>query len=289
MEDKVIVITGASSGIGESAARLLRAQGANVVVVGRSAKTAEVARELDSPYYLADFTKLDDVRRLAEELRRNFPRIDVLANNAGGVMSNRRVLTVDGFEMTIQVNYLAAFLLTNLLLETLIASRAAVIATSSLAQRGAGKLDPGDFTLADNYGQQGAYGKAKLMDVLFAKELNARYHSAGISAAAFHPGVVRTDFSKEFGGGWDFIYKSFIRHLLISPRKAPTPWYGWRPLNRTGIGSRVSTTRRGNPSHPAGRPRIRGSRTTFGNRPRGHLASISPSCDVVCCSPRTGA
>jgi NAD(P)-dependent dehydrogenase (short-subunit alcohol dehydrogenase family) len=219
MEDKVIVITGASSGIGESAARLLRAQGANVVVVGRSAKTAEVARELDSPYYLADFTKLDDVRRLAEQLRRNFPRIDVLANNAGGVMSNRRVLTVDGFEMTIQVNYLAAFLLTNLLLETLIASRAAVIATSSLAQRGAGKLDPGDFTLADNYGQQGAYGKAKLMDVLFAKELNARYHSAGISAAAFHPGVVRTDFSKEFGGGWDFIYKSFIRHLLISPQK----------------------------------------------------------------------
>jgi NAD(P)-dependent dehydrogenase (short-subunit alcohol dehydrogenase family) len=83
---------------------------------------------------------LDDVRTLAARLKKDFPRIDVLANNAGGVMGER-TLTVDGHEMTIQVNHLAPFLLTSLLLDTLIASKATVIATSSLAHTGASKLD----------------------------------------------------------------------------------------------------------------------------------------------------
>src|SRR5208283_2113543 len=121
MKDKVIIITGASDGIGAAAARLLKAQGAHVVIVGRSPqKTEKVASELNVPYYLADFAKLNDVRKLAAQLKMDFPRIDVLANNAGGVMGGERMLTVDGHEMTIQVNYLAPFLLTNLLLDTLI-------------------------------------------------------------------------------------------------------------------------------------------------------------------------
>ncbi len=218
LKGKTIIITGASDGIGEAAARLLKARDANVIVVGRSPeKTKKVAGELNAPYYLADFAKLIDVRKLASQLKKDFPRIDVLANNAGGIMSSKRMLTADGFELTIQVNHLAPFLLTNLLLDTLISSKATVIATSSIGHLSAGKLDPEDFKLEHDYSQQSAYGKGKLMNILFARELHERYHSRGISAASFHPGVVRTGFSAEFGGGWNFVYTSFLNSLMLSP------------------------------------------------------------------------
>lgn len=217
MSDKVVIITSASDGIGAAAARLLKAQGAHVVIVGRSPqKTQAVASELNAPYYLADFTRLNDVRTLATQLRNSYPRIDVLANNAGGVMGER-TLTVDGHEMTIQVNHLAPFLLTNLLLDTLIASKASVIATASSAHMGAGKLDIDDIDLEHGYTRQSAYGKAKLMNILFTKELHRRYHAQGIAAAAFHPGVVRTSFYSEFGGGFSLVYTTFIKRFLLSP------------------------------------------------------------------------
>jgi NAD(P)-dependent dehydrogenase (short-subunit alcohol dehydrogenase family) len=221
MKDKVIVITGGSDGIGAAAAGLLKSQGNHVVIVGRSLqKTEKVASELSVPYYIADFAKLDDVRKLAAQLKKDLPRIDVLANNAGGIMGGKRMLTVDGHEMTIQVNYLAPFLLTNLLLDTLIASKATVIATSSVGHTGAGKLDLDDIDMEHGYTRMSAYGKAKLMDILFTKELHRRYHAQGIAAAAFHPGIVRTSFASEFGGGGvSLIYRSFINHLLLSPAK----------------------------------------------------------------------
>jgi len=181
-------------------------------------KTKKIADLIDAPFYLADFTRLDDVRKLASELKKDFPRIDVLANNAGGVMGER-TLTADGHEMTIQVNHLAPFLLTNLLLDRLIASRASVIATASFAHRSAGKLNLDDFEIEHGYRRTKAYGKAKLMNILFTRELHKRYHDKGISAAAFHPGTVRTSFSSEFGGSWNLIYGSFLKRILIDPSK----------------------------------------------------------------------
>ena len=238
MSDRVVVITGASDGIGAAAARILKARGDHVVIVGRSQeKTQRVASELDAPFYLADFSNLDDVRRLAERLRTEFPRIDVLANNAGGVMGGR-MLTIDGFELTMQVNHLAPFLLTSLLLDTLISSRASVIATSSLANRRAGKLDPDDLTLAHGYSAQDAYCKAKLMNILFCKELNRRYRAQGLAAASYQPGVVRTNFSSEFGGSFAVFYTSFLKYVLRSPDKGAetlvwlattTPDHDWQP------------------------------------------------------------
>jgi NAD(P)-dependent dehydrogenase (short-subunit alcohol dehydrogenase family) len=214
-----VVITGASDGIGAAAARLLRARGDRVILVGRSAtKTEAVARELDSPFYLCDFANLDEVRTLGERLGTDLARIDVLANNAGGIMGGR-LLTVDSNELTIQVNHLAPFLLTNLLLDTLIASSASVIATSSLINRRAGKIDLSDMTLAHGYSAQDAYAKAKLMNILFARELHLRYHAHGLNAAAFNPGVVRTSFSSEFGGSFSWVYSSALKHLLRSPEK----------------------------------------------------------------------
>ena len=104
MTSKTIVITGASDGIGAAAARALHRKGHQVVVVGRSPeKTRAVAQELGVESYVADFTDLDAVRALAQQLRTAFPRIDVLANNTGGVFGDRRK-TVDGHEKTLQVN-----------------------------------------------------------------------------------------------------------------------------------------------------------------------------------------
>lgn len=219
MSGRVIVITGASDGIGAAAARNLNARGDQVVIVGRSVeKTQRVAHELDVPFYLADFSNFDDVRALARQLTTDLPRIDVLANNAGGVMGGR-LLTIDGYELTIQVNHLAPFLLTHLLLDTLITSRATVIATSSLANRRAGKIDPEDLTLAHGYSAQDAYCKAKLMNILFCQELNRRYHGQGLAAASYQPGVVRTNFSSEFGGSFAVFYTSFLKYVLRSPDK----------------------------------------------------------------------
>ncbi|MGC1419400.1 MAG: SDR family NAD(P)-dependent oxidoreductase [Acidimicrobiales bacterium] len=219
MTDQVVVITGASDGIGAAAARLLRAQGEHVILVGRSPdKTKQIAHELDSPFYLVDFADLDQVRSLAERLQSDAPRIDVLANNAGGMMGGR-LITVDGNELTLQVNHLAPFLLTNLLLETLIASQASVINTSSSYHRRAGTLDLNDLNLENGYSATHAYAKAKLMNILFTRELHERFHEAGVSAAAFHPGIVRTNFTKEFGGDARLLYSGPASTFLRSPER----------------------------------------------------------------------
>jgi hypothetical protein len=127
MTSRTIVITGASDGIGAAAARRLSRNGDKVVVVGRSqSKTIAVAEELGADYFVADFADLSQVRALAEKIRCEYPRIDVLANNAGGLVSKPQV-SADGLEKTYQVNYLAPFLLTTELLDVLVESRATVL------------------------------------------------------------------------------------------------------------------------------------------------------------------
>ena len=161
MQNKIVIITGASDGIGAAAARLLHARGASVVIVGHSEqKTKAVARELNAPYYLADFAKLVEVRQLATQLRKDYPHIDVLVNNAGGVFGNRE-LTVDGHEKALQVNHLAPFLLTCLLMDILIDSKAVVINTSSAASRLLSDLDINDLEIENNYSPSKAYGNSK--------------------------------------------------------------------------------------------------------------------------------
>ena len=218
MESKTIIITGASDGIGKAAAEELKKQGHNVIIVGRSPeKTKKVADELKVPYHLADYTKLEDVYRLSKELDR-YDKIDVLCNNAGGVMADRKV-TVDGFEQTFQVNVLAGFLLTRLLIDKLIKSKAVVIQTSSIATNLFGAdFDGEDFLNEKNFSPFTAYGYAKLEDVLFTRELNARYREKGLSAVAFEPGVVRTNFAAEGKGFVKLCYHSPLKYLFtITP------------------------------------------------------------------------
>ncbi|MET0990769.1 MAG: SDR family NAD(P)-dependent oxidoreductase [Lacisediminihabitans sp.] len=234
MPGKTIVITGASDGIGAAAARQLTQQGERVVLVGRSPqKTEAVAREIGANWFLADFAELDDVRDLADKLLAAYPRIDVLANNAGGLMGDRTV-TVDGHELTFQVNYLAPFLLTSLLHERLVESEATVIATASAAGRIFGRVDLDDLENSQDYKPSRAYGTAKLEDIMYARELDRRCRASGISSASFHPGIVATNFAAGSTSQLRRFYGAGARRFLASPEKAADTLV-WLATTRPGI------------------------------------------------------
>ncbi len=193
------MITGASDGIGAAAARRLRRAGANVVVVGRSQnKTAALAAELDADYFVADFADLSAVRALADQIRSRYPRIDVLANNAGGLFTKAH-RTIDGHEMTLQVNYLAPFLLTTRLMDLLVDSRATVVNTTSSSHKLVPRVRISDLENTTGRRPSSAYALTKLAIVLFTRELHRRYHPAGLSAATFHPGYVNSNFGEASG------------------------------------------------------------------------------------------
>jgi NAD(P)-dependent dehydrogenase (short-subunit alcohol dehydrogenase family) len=213
---RVVIITGGSSGIGAAAARALRAQGAAVAITGRSVETARLAGEIGADAFVTDFAKLSDVRALAEQLLAKYPRIDVLANNVGGVIATRQV-TEDGHEKTFQVNHLGGFLLTLLLRERLEQSGAIVINTSSAAHR-MGRLDFNDLENTRDYSAWRAYGTAKLMNILHADEINRRFR--GVSGVSFHPGVVASGFAREGARLTRVLYESVLRRVfMISPQK----------------------------------------------------------------------
>lgn len=195
----VAVVTGASSGIGLAAAHALARLGWTVAMVGRDpdrlASAASRVRDAGPgtvEVFQADFCVLDDVRALADALRRRFDRIDVLANNAGAVVPGYR-RTVDGFEMTMQVNHLAPFLLTAELREMLRGGR--VVNTSSAAHL-RGRLDVRNFfDTTGRYRPLVVYGTAKLATLLFTAEAARRWPD--ILSVAFHPGVVRTRLGRD--------------------------------------------------------------------------------------------
>lgn len=216
MSGKTVVITGASAGIGAAAARQLFALGARVVVVGRNpAKTAAVAAEVGGESATADFAKLSEVRRLAAELLDRFPAIDVLANNAGGTFP-KPARTEDGHTLTFQTNHLAPYLLTRLLHERLVASKATIIATSSAAHA-VGHIDLDDLDAFPRVGGGfRAYGTSKLENILFARELQRRWGATGVRAASFHPGVVASEFGRD-SKLTGLVYKTPINRFMRSP------------------------------------------------------------------------
>ncbi|MEU7763802.1 SDR family NAD(P)-dependent oxidoreductase [Nocardia sp. NPDC049190] len=189
---KTVVVTGASSGIGAAAAARFADRGATVAVVGRAPqRTAEVAARVAAVPFIADYACFDEVRELAAALLDRYPRIDVLANNAGGAWPERTV-TVDGNELTFQVNHLSPFLLTNLLLERLLQSRARVVNTASTTYRMA-RLDLNTINApTGSFNQLGAYAATKLANILFTRQLARRTADTGLTAVAFHPGAVAT-------------------------------------------------------------------------------------------------
>ena len=216
---RTIVITGASDGIGAAAADLLAGEDTRLILVGRSpAKTRAVAERVGAEHHIADFERLDEVRDLADALLRSADRIDVLANNAGGLFSGP-TRTIDGFEKTFQVNHLAPYLLTNLMIDRLLESRAAVVNTSSVGARLLGRIDLEDLDTWDGFRPNRAYGNGKLANILFTRALHDRFHGRGLSSVAFHPGNVATSFASDTTSPLRLLYRSFLSAFLISPER----------------------------------------------------------------------
>jgi NAD(P)-dependent dehydrogenase (short-subunit alcohol dehydrogenase family) len=200
----LVLLTGATRGIGRAAAIELAGQGAEVALVGREAERVEsVAREARAAgggapvhEHVADLVSMADVRRLAEEVRERYEHIDVLANNAGALFASRKE-TSEGLEQTFALNHLAPFLLTNLLRDRLAGTR--VVTTASDAHK-SGQLDLGDLQSEKSYSAMRVYGTSKLCNILFTRELARR--APELHANCFHPGVVRTGFGKNDNGIW---------------------------------------------------------------------------------------
>jgi NAD(P)-dependent dehydrogenase (short-subunit alcohol dehydrogenase family) len=203
----VVLLTGATRGIGRAAGIELARQGAEVAIVGRDPERVRaVAREAAAAgtgapvhQHVADLTLMAEVRALAEEAGDRYESIGVLANNAGAVFASRK-LTSEGFERTFALNHLAPFLLTNLLRDRLDGAR--VVTTSSDAHTG-GRLDLDDGAHAylqseKSYSAMRVYGMTKLCNILFTRELSRR--APELHANCFHPGVVRTGFGKNENG-----------------------------------------------------------------------------------------
>jgi NAD(P)-dependent dehydrogenase (short-subunit alcohol dehydrogenase family) len=190
-----IIITGASSGIGAIAARRLAEQGHEIAVVGRNPeRTRSVAADVSGRAFLADYDSLASVRELGTALLDAYPTIDVLLNNAGGLVSPRG-LSADGNEKTFQHNHLAPFLLTSLLRERLEASQGRVVSTSSVMNRiGDVRLDDLQWEKRAWLGGWKAYGTAKLETILFIRELARR---TSLEAYSVHPGYVATQFGSD--------------------------------------------------------------------------------------------
>ncbi len=196
---RTVLVTGATDGIGKETARELARQGARVLLHGRDAGRAATARrEIRSStgndqvdVVLADFTSLDQVRALAGEVHGLTERLHVLVDNAG-VYQQRRHLTEDRLETTFQVNHLAPFLLTNLLLDLLLAAAPARIVVVSSAVHQRAPVDLTDLQGEKRYDGYSAYGLSKLGNLLFTYELAERLRGAGVTVNALHPGAVST-------------------------------------------------------------------------------------------------
>ena len=230
---RVAVVTGANSGIGLAAALEFARRGWTLAIVGRDADRLHEAlvavREINpaATAHQCDFASLDAVRDLAAALAKEHPRIDVLANNAGGASPVRKA-TVDGFELTIQANHLAPFLLSNLLREPLRGGR--IINTASDAHRG-GTLDPDDLNSEHRkYTTLGIYGSAKQANILFAAEAARQWPD--ILSTSYHPGIVRTRFGRD-SATYDFFYKRMP--FLRTPEKGAETMIWLAEADRSAI------------------------------------------------------
>ena len=203
MEGKVCLVTGATAGIGKIVAIALASMGVNLIITGRNQEKAEdTVRQIKTEtgnqnvrYLLADFSNLQEVRSLAENFKENYSQLDVLVNNAGAYFNTRQE-TPYGVEMTLLVNHLAPFLLTNLLLKRIQTSPSARIINVSSVGYKQGTMNFDDLSFKQGYFGMKAYGRSKLANILFTYELARRLGDEKISINALHPGHVTTDIWK---------------------------------------------------------------------------------------------
>ena len=207
MQGKTVVVTGGNSGIGLETARALAGMGARVIVTARNADkgraaVADVVQRLGGhaqvQLVVFDLADLSSVRRGTEEILEQAPRLDVLVNNAGVVLSERHT-TVDGYEATLATNHLGPFLLTSLLLDRLRqSSPSRIVNVASTAHNAARKGMPfDDLQSSRGTAACGSYGQSKLANILFTLELTRRLAGSGVTANSLHPGTVRTGYGAD--------------------------------------------------------------------------------------------
>ncbi len=231
MQGRVCIVTGATNGIGEVTALELARMGATVVVIGRSenkakatiSKIKSAVPNADASYLIADLSLMRDVKRVADEFRAKFERLDVLVNNAGARFTER-VMTSEGLEMTFALNHMSYFYLTHLLLDMLKSSgtpalKSRVVNVSSSAHQ-IGKPNFDDIQLSQKYGAFYAYGQSKMMNIIFTNELSRRLsaENVNVTANSLHPGAVRTGFGVDNKGVFQFII-TILRPFFLTPEQ----------------------------------------------------------------------
>ena len=229
LQNQIVLITGATSGIGQVTATELAQMGAHVVILARNAdKAAAAQQEIKAAaghdrvdVLLADLADLAQVRRAAAEFSARYPRLDVLVNNAGLIFGAERQLSPDGHELGVATNHLGPFLLTSLLFEKLRASPAArIVNVASMAYQFA-RPDLHDLQSARHYGAMRVYANTKLFNIMFTQELARRLRAHGIANVttnALHPGVVASNFG-DSAGGWMGKLTALARPFMISVAK----------------------------------------------------------------------
>ena len=226
MQGKICIVTGANSGIGKATALALAQRGATVVMVCRDRARGEQARsEITTnsrntavDLLQADLSSQQSIRQLVETFKQHYPHLHVLINNAGAAFPGRRE-TVDGLEMTFAVNYLAPFLLTNLLLDVLKASAPARIVNVSSNSHEAGYIQLDDLQEEKHYRSMKVYGQSKLAVVLFTYEVARNLQGTGVTANCLHPGFVATNFAQSDGAPAVRLLVKLIASFGASPEK----------------------------------------------------------------------
>jgi NAD(P)-dependent dehydrogenase (short-subunit alcohol dehydrogenase family) len=229
MDGKTVIITGGNSGVGKATAAALARAGAHTVITARSASRGEEARadiirtsgsdQVDLVVF--DLADLSSVAQGASDLLDRYPRIDVLVNNAGLVLSDRQV-TIDGYEATFGINHLGTFYLTQLLTERLVASAPArIVNVASTAHRSARRgLDFDDLQSSTHYRGMQAYARSKLANILFTDELARRLEGTGVTANSLHPGTVASGFARDDdASGFLAFGIKVIKPFILTPAK----------------------------------------------------------------------
>jgi NAD(P)-dependent dehydrogenase (short-subunit alcohol dehydrogenase family) len=223
---KTVVITGGTSGIGQVAAEALAGMGARIVLVARDPARGEMTMTrlrakgpaVEHAIHYADLSRLSEMKRVGREIAAAEPRVDVLINNAGAMFSRREV-TENGLELTFATNHVAYFVLTHLLRDKLVASAPArVISTASHAHKGA-KLNFDDLQLTKGYSGFKAYGRSKLCNILFTRELARRLAGSRVTANCLHPGFVATRFGDGNTQGFGAQVFRLLKNFAITPEK----------------------------------------------------------------------
>lgn len=232
MQGKTVVITGATSGIGEVAACQLAQAGARIVLIARDrARATQTLQRLESiapgrnhTAHYANLSRLTEMKRVAEAIAASEAQIDVLMNNAGALFATRQV-TGDALELTFATNHIAYFVVTQLLLERIKATPGArIVCTASDAHKRA-KLDFTDLTLEKGFSGFAMYSRSKLMNILFTRELARRLEGTGVTANCLHPGFVNTRFGEGGGGLMSLALKGAKKFALTPQEGAKTLVY----------------------------------------------------------------